>query len=256
MSGIFLKLFLVDSKEKKSKDRTSNTCHTLPHREGRGRGGLFGGPGVVCLILSSLFFVLLSCAPKRVEVPRFEGGLKELLAGREDIRSISSTFSIEFDRDGNTIRGDGVLWLTSDTLDLQVYSLGFLVAEVTSNNGSTTSNPSFDRKRLTMLVDGLRNSFFWWSIKDPEISEEGDAYYISNSWRRLSLNRETMMPVKQVIELEDGLRLDIYYDEPALIDGIWFPSGMRVEFSRYSVNIRVKTLSLNSHRVQGQRQRP
>ncbi len=197
------------------------------------------------IMLYVLTVLTVSCAPKKAEMPVFEGGLKGLLAERQGIRSISSTVSIEFDRDGVIMRGDGVLRLTHDTLDLRVYSLGFLVAEVTSNNGVTTSNPPFDRNRLSVLVDGLRSSFFWWSIKDPEIDEDGDTYSVSNSWKRLFINKKTMMPERQIIDLEDGRELDIHYGEPELFSGMWFPSRMRIELSKYSVELKVKTLLIN-----------
>jgi hypothetical protein len=141
------------------------------------------------------------------------------------------------------MRGDAVLRLTPDSLDLQVYSLGFLVAEVTSNDTVTRSNPPVDRNRLWMLVDGIRNSFFWWSIKDPSLNGDDDGYRISNSWRKLFINKRTMMPEKQVIELDEGRQLTVFYGEPVLMDGEWFPSRMRIELSNQTLSLRIKTIS-------------
>lgn len=196
-------------------------------------------------ILFSFVFLLASCAAKRVGVPTYEGAdILTVLSSKGAVRSIDSNFSIEFERDGSVLRGDAVLKLTPDALDLQVYSLGFLVAEVTSNDAVTRSDPPIDRNRLLMLVDGIRNSFFWWSIKNPEIWEGEGAYRVSNSWRWLYLNRKTLMPEKQIIELEDGRQLTVLYGEPALMEGGWFPSKMRIELSRQSVNLKIKSLSL------------
>lgn len=198
-------------------------------------------------LLPTVFCLLVSCATKRVEIPTLEGiDLKEMLAERENIKSLESTFYIKFERDGSVMKGDAVLRLTPETLDLQVYSLGFLVAEVTSNGAETRSNPSIDRNRLLILVDGIRNSFFWWSVKNPVIKDDHDSYRVSNSWRRLFINKKTMMPERQIIELDNGSELNVSYEEPALMDGVWFPSRMCIELSRQSVNLTIKTLSISS----------
>jgi len=230
---------LAEGKGKGSKDEISTLSLTLPPR-----GGGTGGGAVFCLFLSSLFFLLMSCATKRVEIPTYEGvDVLSVLSGKETVKGIDSHFSIEFEKDGSAMRGEAVLKVTHESLDLQVYSLGFLVAEVISNDAGTKSAPPLDRSRLLMLVDGIRNSFFWWSIKNPEIKEDDGAYRVGNSWRRLLLNRKTLMPEKQTIELEDGRELTVVYDEPVLMEGGWFPSKMRIELANRSVSLKIKSLS-------------
>lgn len=195
------------------------------------------------LVFCSLV-LLISCAPKRVEIPTYEGlDPRDVLSSKESVKAIEATFSIEFEKDESRMRGDAVLRLTPDSLDLQVYSLGFLVAEVTSNDTVTRSNPPVDRNRLWMLVDGIRNSFFWWSIKDPSLDGDDDGYRISNSWRKLFINKRTMMPEKQVIELDDGRQLTVFYEEPVLMDGGWFPSRMRIELSNQTLRLSIKAIS-------------
>ncbi len=196
-------------------------------------------------LLWCFFFLLASCATRRIEVPTYEGvDVRSVLSARAAAKAIDSSFSIEVEKDGSAMRGDAVLKLTPETLDLQVYSLGFLVAEVVSNDTVTKSTPPLDRNRLLMLVDGIRNSFFWWSIKDPEIREDEGVYRIRNSWRMLFLNRKTLMPEKQIIELEDGRQLAVFYSEPLPMEGGWFPSKMRIELANQSVNLKIKSLSL------------
>ncbi|MCL5023316.1 MAG: hypothetical protein M1497_08125 [Nitrospirae bacterium] len=191
-----------------------------------------------------LFLLFAACAPKRVEIPTYEGvDLREVLSAREAIKTVSSTFSIAVEKDGSVMKGEGVLHLSGDSLELQVYSLGFLVAEVTSHNAVTKSDPPLDRNRLSLLVDGIRNSFFWWNVKEADIQEGGDSYRISNSWRRIFVNKKTLMPEKQIIELDDGQQLTVLYEEPALLDGGWFPSRMRIEFLHQAANLRIKSLS-------------
>ena len=210
---------------------------------GRGHGTGRVAFSMACILLA-LFGLLSSCATKRVEIPTYEGGdVLSALSGKETVKAIDSHFSIEFEKDGSAMKGDAVLKVTHETLDLQVYSFGFLVAEVVSNDAGTKSDPPLDRSRLLMLVDGIRNSFFWWSIKNPEIKEDDGAYRVGNSWRRLLLNRKTLMPEKQIIELEDGRELIVVYDEPVLMEGGWFPSKMRIDLANRSVTLKIKSLS-------------
>ncbi len=211
----------------------------VPERSGR------GAPSPALLIATCFLVFLVSCAPKRVEIPTYEGvDLRDVLAEKQSVRTIEATLSLEFEKDGSVMRGDAALRLTPDSLDLQVYSFGFLVAEVTSSETVTKSDPPMDSTKLAMLVEGIRDSFFWWSIKAPAIDSDDGLYRVSNSWRRIFINKKTMMPEKQVIELENGRQLIVLYEEPALMDGGWVPTKMRIELSGRVLNLRIKTLSL------------
>ncbi len=240
MLKIFSKLFFADGESKSPGHEIPALSVTLTYRWGAmNAGGVYSLLSAICCLL------LVSCAARKVEIPTFEGvDPRVILAEKENIRSLESTLYIEFEKDGSVMKGDGVLRLTPDSLDLQVYSLGFLVAEVSSNGTVTRSNPPIEKSRLLMLIDGLRNSFFWWSVRNPVIRDYNDTYRVSNSWKKLFLDKKTMMPVKQIIELEGGRELTAYYEEPALMDGIWFPSRMRLELLSQSVSLRIKTLSL------------
>jgi hypothetical protein len=237
------RIFLVPSSGKDIKESRSGTIGPCVARQQCGRIGGWTVRGLlsyICLVL------LMSCATKKIEIPVYEGvDPREFLAEKENIRSLESTFHIEFERDGNLMKGDAVLRLTPDSLDLQVYSLGFLVGEVTSNGTVMRSDPPLERNKLLILIDGIRNSFFWWSLKNAGIRDNHDTYRVSNSWRRLFLNKKTMMPEKQIIDLEGGKELVVNYEDPDLIDGIWFPSRMRIALSNQSVNLKIKTLSFN-----------
>jgi hypothetical protein len=204
----------------------------------------------ILLFLSIL--VLSSCATQRFEIHYYEGNLEEMLQGLRGIRSMKASFSIEFDKgDGLSLKGEGILDLSEDTLDLQVYSMGFLVAEVTADQSGIKSNPSADRNKLLLLVDGLRNSLLWWTIEGYDIRDEGEYYLLKNSWKRLYIDKDTKMPLRQTIDLEEGRQLEVFYYEPSLYKGrsdrssdMIFPSRIRIELSRYSVDLRMKEINV------------
>lgn len=194
-------------------------------------------------MLYSLFSY--ACAPRTVTMPSYEGiDFRDFLSEMSKVKSLESTFSIQFEKDGNAASGDAAMNLTADSLDLQVYSLGFLVAEVTSDASGTKSYPPFDKNKISMLVDGLRSGFFWWDIKKPDITDKGGRYVVSNSWKKLHVDKKTLMPEKQTIALSDDRELTVHYNAPELIDGIWFPSHIRVEMSRYSATLKIKSISV------------
>lgn len=204
---------------------------------------------------SALFIVLIalsclsaSCSVKRVEIPPHEeANLKEEIARKGKIKSIESVFSIEFKKNGSPEDGDAVLRLSPDNFDLQVYSHGLLAADIRTIDNEIKSIPLLSRIVLRMLVDGLRSSFFWWSMEEYNVRDEGGKFIISNSARTVLLNRKTLMPEEQAVEVEERWLIKVFYDEPKLFENVMFPSGMRIELANQSVKLRIETLSITDY---------
>jgi len=201
-------------------------------------------------IVSRLFFLSiillsLSCAAKRVEMPVYEGvDFREILSSRNNISSIDTTFSITFEKEDTEIRGDGVLKvLKNGDMTMRVYSFGFLAFEMKSQNGVIKTIPVIDRNKGTILTNGLRDCLFWWDMKDFEIEESESDYLLRNLTRMLWIDKKTILPKKQIISLEDGRELDIFYENPEKSGDVWYPSKIRIELSRYAVTLRIKDIS-------------
>ncbi|MEW6674595.1 MAG: hypothetical protein AB1348_01010 [Nitrospirota bacterium] len=199
------------------------------------------------LLLTSYFLLLtlFSCAAPRVEIPVYEGvDVKDVLSSKNRISAIETTFSIIFEKNDTEIRGDATLNISRNgNLSLRVYSLGFLALELTSDNGIIKSNPSLDRNKNAILTSGLKDCLFWWDIKDFEIDERDDTYILKNLSRKIWIDRKTMLPRKQIISLEDGRELKVYYEGSEKEGDIWYPAKMRIELSKYSVTLRIKGIS-------------
>ncbi|MCX5717578.1 MAG: hypothetical protein NTW44_04550 [Nitrospirae bacterium] len=195
----------------------------------------------------------LSCASKRIELPDYEGvDIKKIITERSSIKGINATFHVEFEKTDSTLAGDAALTLTERTLDLRIYSMGFLMAEIKEADGIIKSNPPSDRNKNIILVEGLRNSILWWLIKDYEIKEQNGNYHVRNSSREIVIDKKTMLPVSQTIELDSGKELRISYEEPANSNGFWYPSRMKIELSKYVVKLQIKSMSSIPHSAQGQ----
>lgn len=218
-------------------------------------------PAVYCLLF------LTSCTTKRIELPNYEGlDVREVIAERNGIESVAATFSVEFEKNDSTITGDAALELTDNSLDLRIYSLGFLVAEVTEADGVVKSNPELNRNKSMLLVDGLRNGIFWWRIRDYDVEEQHGMYQLRNSWQRILIDKKTMLPTYQSIELDNSRELRIFYEDPLSSGKFWYPSRMKIELSGYVVRLQIKSISFTEplpkealfipHSAQDQQQRP
>ena len=209
---------------------------------------------VSCLLFTVYCLLLLpSCASKKIALPDYEGAdIKKIITERSSIKGVNATFHVEFEKTDSTIAGDAALTLTERTLDLRIYSMGFLMAEIKETDGIIKSAPPSDRNKNIILVEGLRSSMLWWLIKDYEIEEQNSNYHIRNSSRKIVIDKKTMLPVSQTIELDSGKELRISYGEPANSNGFWYPSRMKIELSKYVVKLQIKSISFIPHSAQGQ----
>jgi hypothetical protein len=193
-----------------------------------------------------LFFV--SCAPKRIEMPSYEGkAFRDVLSDMNSVSQIEAKFSISFEKNDTEMRGDAALNISSGgDMSLRVYSLGFLAMELTSENGAVKSNPRLDRNKTVILTKGLRDCLFWWDIKDFTIEDGSDYFLLENPVRRIWVDKKTFLPKRQDIFFEDGRELTIYYDNPARENTMWYQSKIRIELSKYSVTLTVKNISFKT----------
>lgn len=202
---------------------------------------------VLKLFLVSIF-LLVSCAPVRVEMPSYQGRtFREVLSGMQNISGIKARFSITFRRDGREQKGDAALDLSEDgDMSLRVYSLGFLAMELSSRNGYVKSSPSMTPDNYFILTEGFRDCFFWWDrIRGTFIDRDG-YYILSDIWRTVWVDRKTFLPVRQKIRFGDGREIDIRYDRPRREDGRWFQSRVLIEYNGYSAVLSIDHMSFQT----------
>ena len=202
------------------------------------------------LFCISIVLFLASCAPRPVELPLMELPLLEektldkVIAERNGISRIDATFSVAFEKADSETRGDGTLSIFNNgDLELRVYSLGFLAMELTSRNGTVKSNPGLDSTKKAVLTQGLRDSLFWWDIKDFTVEDEEGCYLLKNTEREIMIDKKSSLPKKQRIYFPNGKVLTVYYDNTASGNGILYQSKMKIELSKYSVTLLVRNIS-------------
>ncbi|MFZ2198285.1 MAG: hypothetical protein WAV13_11160 [Thermodesulfovibrionales bacterium] len=207
------------------------------------------------LFCISLALFLASCAPGALELPLHEESpLEKVIAERNGISRIDAKFSVIFEKADSEIRGDGTLNISNNgDLELKVYSLGLLAMELTSRNGVVKSKPGLDTAKKTILTQGLRDSLFWWDIKDFTVAEDEEGcYLLKNAEREIMVDKKNGLPKKQRIYFSNGKILTVYYDNPARENSILYQSKIRIELSKYSVTLLVRNISFNMRTVKYQ----
>lgn len=209
---------------------------------------------VLFFVLYSFLLLLFSCSTKNVSMPSIEEiSMDEMMKKLKKINNIEAVLAIDYESLNSSMSGDASLNLSKDSLDLRVYYLGFLVGEISEKNGIITSNPKLSRNKGILLVDGLRNSLFWWDIEDYTIQEEGDTYILENTFKRIYVDKKTLLPVKQIVEFGDGERLELFYEKPKAIDesegdifiNLWYNSKITFKFKNYTAIVRIKNIKFN-----------
>lgn len=198
----------------------------------------------IFLISTSIIFII-SCSMVKKQKPPVYNDLEitDILQSYDNVNEIDAKFLASFERDDIDYRGDGRLIISKNgDLQLRVYVLGMLVFEMVSNNGEINSKPVMDRNKSAFLANGLRECIFWWDIEKYTINEDNGQYLLENDVKRLWLDKNTMMPLRQTISLEDNLYLDITYDEPEKINGIWYPQKIFIHLSNYRLTLIIKDL--------------
>ncbi len=203
---------------------------------------------VLKLFWVSIALVVVSCAPKAVEIPSFEGrDFREAFSAREAVSSIDTVFSIAFEKQDSERKGDGALTISrTGDMSLRIYSLGFLAMELTSQDGVVKSSPRVDRSKTYLLTEGLKDCLFWWDMKDYTVEDTPECFVLREGERTLWIDKKTLLPVRQKILFDIDKELNIYYEAPRKADGLWYQSKIRIELSRYLVRLTVKKISFRA----------
>lgn len=211
----------------------------------------------LCFLLFALCAVS-SCAPRYAEKPSREGiTLSAILAKMNNIQSIEAVLSMDYEKNDSTMSGDAFLSISPAAMDLRIYYLGFLAGEVKEDNGVIKSKPKIDKYKSIVLVDGLRNSFLWWTISDYNIEDREDTYVLRNFNRKLTISKKNLLPLEQTIELDNGDEMTISYDEPArnkpekANNGLdpeteWYQSHLVIRYKNHQVKVRVKSYTVKT----------
>ncbi len=204
------------------------------------------------IIAIILLIITLSCAKRLTFSPEQRLTPEEYLQELKKIKNMKFIFSINLKRNDETISGDASLKINGEETKLSIYSMGFLISEIkTEGNSIEMKGKNLNKEKAILLIEGLRNTFMWWNIEEMEIQKIDDTVILRNSWRKVFLERRSLIPFQQYIYLDRSFTISILYSEPEKIsainniDSLYFPSKINITIPKNGeIIMKVKEIEI------------
>ena len=132
-----------------------------------------------------------------------------------------------------------------DWIHMRVYQLGILVRDFVIKNDQIHILSGKKDLNLKSLGREMHNAIFWWEdINESSLTVNHDRYVISSSHKELHLDRDTLLPLIQIISSEQGL-IVMHYEEPKETDGYWYNSIITLNLNEFKFRVKLKKLIKN-----------
>ncbi|MGW8272168.1 MAG: hypothetical protein ACWGN7_02135 [Thermodesulfovibrionales bacterium] len=202
-------------------------------------------------IFSILFLALLvSCGNESVRhetrLPVIADATVEAKIGRlmrAPVVEASGTINVK----GGSLNRGGTfsVVIRGEDMSLEVYSGGVRVAQVESVGGSVRMTPRLRDEYLEhMFAVILRDSIMWWDIERYETVTYERHVLLRNSWRKLYVDRERLLPERQVFRLTGMKTVEVIYSGDRQFSAGVLPSGILFVFDAYECALDIETVSL------------
>lgn len=194
--------------------------------------------------------LLSSCSVKKPALPDMSGvPFSNHIAALNQIKIINASMGMGYEAGEITMSGDAALELTGSSLDMRIYHLGFLAAEIKEQNGAINSKPRMSKDRALLLVDGIRYGFFWWRLNGFDLSETDTSFILANPSRKVVVDKKTYLPVEQTIFLDNGGQAVVHYQNPQRTDDDadiksdlgWYQSEMTIKYKKHTVTTYIRS---------------
>ena len=201
----------------------------------------------------SLLLIFIACAPKPKLIPPplyedTELSLEEIIekAGSDldALKAISEITIEKNDKHFSTFNASTLI-KKPDRVHMRVYQLGMLVRDFIIMDNYLYVLKGKKDLNLKRLGNKMHNAIFWWEdIIDGSLTVHKDKYVISSSHKELHLDRDTLLPVNQIIRSEEGL-IAMKYEEPKETDGYWYNSIITINLNEFKFRVKLKKLIRN-----------
>jgi len=201
----------------------------------------------------SILFIFIACAPKPklLPPPLYEDTaltLEEIIlkagSGLDSLKAISTITVDKNDKHFSTFSASSLI-KKPDWVHMRVYQLGMLVRDFVIKDNQLYMRSGKKDLNLRSLGTEMHNAIFWWEdLQDGAMTVKNDTYIIRSLHKELHLDRDTLLPVKQIISSKQGLIL-MNYEEPEETDGYWYNSIIDIYINEFKFNVKLKKLIKN-----------
>jgi hypothetical protein len=204
--------------------------------------------------LLALTIIVCGCVKPQALMPEHRDyNLNRLLSELSAIKSIEAALEIEYEKGDAIMGGDMFVKIDEGSLVVRLYYMGFLAGEFIEEGGVVKKNSlKVSKARAEMLVEGLRDSIFWWKTNYEETYEEDEAYVLRGIGREIRIDKKGLLPISQRIVLSNGEAIDILYSEPMRVNPElqaqratdWYQSAMTIQYRHYKLRARIRSVSV------------
>jgi len=201
----------------------------------------------------SILFILIACAPKPklLPPPLYEDtrlSLEEIIlkagSNLDSMKAISDITVEKNDKHFSTFSASSLI-KKPDWIHMRVYQLGMLVRDFVIKDNQLHILSGKKDLNLKSLGREMHNAIFWWEdLNDGTLTTNNDKYVISSSRKELHLDRDTLLPLIQIISSEQGL-IVMHYEEPKETDGYWYNSIINIALNEFKFRVKLKKLIKN-----------
>jgi len=201
----------------------------------------------------SILFIFIACAPKPklLPPPLYKDtalSLEEIIlkagSSLDSLKAISNITVEKNDKHFSTFNASSLI-KKPDWVHMRVYQLGLLVRDFVIRDNILYVLSGKKDLNLKTLGREMHNAIFWWEdLQESILTVRSDKYVISSLLKEIYLDRDTLLPLKQIISSEQGLII-MTYEEPKETDGYWYNSIIEIYLNEFKFSVKLKKLIKN-----------
>lgn len=205
----------------------------------------------ICIFLS-IFFLLISCAPKIITTapPQYkeELSLDEIITKVSgEIQVLKAVADISIEKNNELVEqiNASVLIQRPDRVHMRMYKFGMLARDIVMQDRKLYGLPERNGAKIAGLIDEFYHAVFWWDdVEGGSLYSQGDEYIIRTVNKEIHLDKATLLAVRQDIR-SSGKTVYIIYADPRDYEGFWYPSKLAISVDEFRFSVRIGKIIKN-----------
>ncbi len=126
---------------------------------------------------------------------------------------ITAKGKIRMQKADRNVKGDFSMTIDGEDMSMSVSSKGISAGKIELTGLTVRMEPSFDDEYLEyMIAVVIRDSISWWNIHNYDITRSYGMDVLRNSWKKVYIDPDLVLPRKQIISLTKQRFIKVEYD--------------------------------------------